>query len=148
MKKYQLPIFLKEIISQDIYERWLHRKAQTHVRRDRNRGNKNCTVGIYKIAIHRAVESSNGIDAYTGELLAWELLSVYDNNESKKLGRKYKAKFALLPTVDHVGDGTGPAHFKICSWRTNDAKNDLSFNEFLELCKKVVSASLTFTSNG
>ena len=26
---------------------------------------------------------------------------------------------------DHVGDGLGAADFKICAWRTNDAKHDL-----------------------
>ena len=42
-----------------------------------------------------------------------------------------------MPTVDHVGDGLGEAEFKICAWRTNDAKSDLSYPEFIELCCKV-----------
>jgi hypothetical protein len=29
------------------------------------------------------------------------------------------------PTVDHVADGLIPSDFVICSWRVNDAKNDL-----------------------
>lgn len=141
LRKYQRPSFLNEVISQEIYERWLQRKAQAHVRRDRNRGNTHCTVSSYKQAIHKAVESSDGKDAYTNEYLAWELISTYDNDESRKHRRSYKAKFSMLPTVDHIGDGTGPADFKICAWRTNDAKNDLSFKEFLELCKIVVSVN-------
>jgi len=47
----------------------------------------------------------------------------------------------MLPSVDHIGDGKGPADFKICAWRTNDAKNDLSYDEFLELCRKVIAAA-------
>ena len=47
----------------------------------------------------------------------------------------------MLPSVDHVGDGKGAANFKICAWRTNDAKNDLSYEEFLELCRKVIAAA-------
>jgi hypothetical protein len=27
----------------------------------------------------------------------------------------------------------------ICSWRTNDAKSDLTRDEFVELCRKVIA---------
>lgn len=141
MRKYQLPENMFGLVDQDIYERWLHRKALSHVKRDRARGNTSATNEKYKIAIHQAVCESNGKDAYTNEGLDWSLLSQYDNEQSKKHGRHYKKQFALLPSVDHVGDGTGTANFKICSWRTNDAKNDLSLNEFIELCKKVVKTN-------
>ena len=137
-RKYATPGFLRGIVDQVVYGRWLHRKAVAHVRRDRKRGNPAATIEGYKIAIHKAVIESGGNDPYTGEALDWSLLSTYDNDESKKHGRRYKAKFALLPTADHVGDGTGPAIFKICAWRTNDAKNDLNLGEFVELCRKVV----------
>ena len=40
--------------------------------------------------------------------------------------------------MDHVGDGLGDADFKICAWRTNDAKNDLTYSEFVALCRRVV----------
>jgi hypothetical protein len=43
-----------------------------------------------------------------------------------------------LPTVDHVNDGLGPADFRICAWRTNDAKNDQSLDEFVALCRRVI----------
>ena len=87
-----------------------------------------------------AVLSSHGLDAYTGEKLNWTLISKYDNEMSKQLGRKYKHKFALLPTVDHVDDPRqGSGKFNICSWRTNDAKHDLGLDEFIELCEKVLA---------
>jgi hypothetical protein len=42
-------------------------------------------------------------------------------------------------TVDHVTAGDTESSFKICGWRTNDAKNDLSHAEFLEVCKAVLA---------
>ncbi len=71
----------------------------------------------------------------------WVLLGQYNNEASKMLSRDYKKTFALLPSVDHVGNKTKPANFKICAWRTNDAKSDLSYDDFLELCRKVVAAA-------
>jgi hypothetical protein len=59
MKKYQRPEFLASAVSQIQYERWLHRKAEAHVRRDRKRGNMAATNASYKAAIHRAVEDSD-----------------------------------------------------------------------------------------
>lgn len=138
MRKYTTPQFLLRIVSQDKYEKWLSRRASAHVKRDRKRGNQTATVAAYKVAMHRAISESEGRDAYTGELLDWRLISQYDNADSKKGGRKYKQRFALLPSVDHIGDGMSEADFKICSWRTNDAKNDLPYLEFVKLCRLVV----------
>lgn len=84
------------------------------------------------------VESS-GMDAYTGEMLDWTILSKYNNAESSIQKRAYKHSFAKLPTVDHVGDGSGDPEFRICSWRVNDAKHDLLYADFVELCRLVVS---------
>lgn len=135
---YDLPKFLNELISPVVYSRWLQRKASTHAKRDRKRGNTKATVLSYKQAIHAAVVASNGNDAYTGEQLNWSLISQYDNDESKSRGRAYKKELAALPTVDHIGDGLGAPEFVICSWRTNDAKHDLTLNEFLSLCRSVL----------
>lgn len=133
-----MPTFLKHLIDQTVYERWLRRKAQAHVKRDRRRGNKTAVGEAYRGAIHAAVELSGGRDSYTGEQLNWSLISKYDNDESKLKGRAYKKMLAHLPTIDHVGDGTGIADFRICGWRTNDAKHDLDFGEFLEVCRTVL----------
>lgn len=141
MRKYQLPKFLEDVITQAHYERWLHRKALAHIKRDRKRGNGTITNEQYKLAIHKAVEESKGKDAYTDEQLDWTLLSTYDNDESKELKSLYKKKFALLPSVDHIGNQSDQIEFKICGWRTNDSKNDLDYNEFVDLCKKVVNAA-------
>ncbi|MCU1136993.1 hypothetical protein [Stenotrophomonas maltophilia] len=137
MKKYALPAFLESIVTDDAYERWLFRKAQAHVKRDRLRGHT-CTGSGYRSAIHAAVILSNGLDAYTGEKLNWALISTYDNDASKEGRHEYKAGLALLPTVDHVNADATAASFKICGWRTNDAKHDLSVDAFLDLCRSVL----------
>ncbi len=138
-RKYELPDFLEDVLTQAEYDRWLHRKAAAHVRRDRRRGNKAATNQLYKIAIHTEVTASGGCDAYTGEKLDWHLMGQYDNEKSKKGKRSYKARFGLLPTADHVNDGRGPADFRICAWRTNDAKSDPPLEEFIALCERVVT---------
>jgi len=137
-RKYRLPPFMPDSVTQTVYERWLRRKAQAHVKRDRRRGNDSAIGETYRAAIHVAVENSSSHDAYTGQVLDWSLISKYNNDDSKERGREYKKEFALLPTIDHVGDGTGPADFKICGWRTNDAKHDLELNEFLRVCRSVL----------
>jgi hypothetical protein len=138
-RKYQLSSTMAALIDQTPYERWLARKASAHVRRDRKRGNSEVSIEAYKLAIHKAVEASGGKDAYTGEALGWNLISTYDNEHSRVGRRQYKASLGSLPTVDHVGDGLGPADFKICSWRTNSAKNDLNLLDFIDLCRRVVA---------
>ncbi|WP_260437723.1 hypothetical protein [Burkholderia stagnalis] len=79
-----------------------------------------------------------GRDDYTGEELDWTLLSKYANAESQEGRHHYKAGFALLPTVDHVDASASAVAFKVCAWRTNDAKNDLSVDGFIALCARVL----------
>ena len=108
------------------------------MRRDRKRGNAAAIGERYRVAIHAAVIASNGNDSYTGEPLEWERMSTYRNEESKARRREYKRELALLPTVDHVGDGLGAADFRICAWRTNDCKNDLTVDELVAFCLRIV----------
>jgi hypothetical protein len=136
--KYALPTFLVNIADQATYQRWLFRRAQAHVKRDRKRGNTTAIGEAYRVAIHTAVTASNGRDAYTGEMLDWARLSHYSNLDSIEGGRAYKHGFAKLPTIDHVGDGLGAADFKICGWRINDAKHNLDVPAFLNVCKAVL----------
>ncbi len=137
MNKYLLPECIRAQCNQAKYSTWLHRKAMAHVRRDRKR-EKTCTVAQYKAEIHAAVCESGGRDFYTGESLQWSLISTWDN-ESAKGGRvKYKKSLALLPTGDHTVDEYGRQKVVICSWRVNDAKSDLTLEEFYELCDRVL----------
>ena len=133
-----MPTFLEDVVTPEAYERWLRRKAIAHVKRDRKRG-FTCTVALYKEVIHGAVVLSDGKDAYTGEALDWKLISTYKNDDSKKGRHGYKAGFALLPTMDHVTAEATEASFRVCGWRTNDAKNDMPLATFLELCEKVLN---------
>jgi hypothetical protein len=136
-----MPPFLENVVSPEAYERWINRRAIAHVKRDRKRGHLTATRALYKESIHAAVILSAGKDFYTGEKLHWQLISKYDNSESKKGKHGYKSGFALLPTVDHVNAEATEASFRICAWRTNDAKNDLSHELLIELCVKVLNHS-------
>ena len=138
-RKHTIPKFVEDVVHPDTYERWLARKAAAHCKRDRSRGCAGVTQSLYKEAIHAAVLLSEGRDAYTGEWLNWDLISTYKNEDSKTGKHAYKSGFALLPTVDHIAAGATEASFRICAWRTNDAKSDLSSEEFIELCLKVVT---------
>ena len=139
MERYALPNCLIGRTKVAVYKRWLARKAQAHRRRDRKRGNHTATITEYKQAIHEAVIASGERDRFTGEDLDWSLISTYDNELSKAQRRKYKAALSLLPTVDHIDDGTGPANFQICGWRTNDMKNDIPCDDFIGFCRSVVA---------
>ena len=137
-KKHLLPHALEGKTTQEAYSRWLSRKAAAHVKRDRLRGHL-CSNSTYKDLIHHAVIECGGNDFYTGESLDWSLLSTYCNEKSKAGRHKYKAGFSLLPTVDHYEASSKEASFRICAWRTNDAKNDLNETDFIDLCKRVVA---------
>ena len=134
--KYKLPSVLAEKCSQKDYTHWLSTKAAAHVKRDKNRGNIVATREMYKRAIHEAVCAGGDRDAYTGKTLNWYLIRTYDNAAAKKGGREYKKKFADLPTLDHEDEGRAHPHFKICSWRTNDCKHDLSVEELAVFCRE------------
>jgi hypothetical protein len=137
-KRYSLPDCLVGKTDEPAYVRWLRRKAAAHVKCDRKRCDWPITGERYRQLIHQAVKRCEGRDYYTGEELHWGLLSKY-SNEKSQLGRSaYKADFALLPTADHVPGTDDKYDFVICSWRTNDAKNDLGHDEFIALCRRVV----------
>jgi hypothetical protein len=136
---YDLPPFLDGIVDRNTYVRWLRRKAAGHLKRDRNRGNIIADGASYRLGIHEAVLRSNGNDEYTGRGLRWDLISQYDNDKAAADRRRYKREFYNLPTVDHVGDGLAEADFAICSWQVNDAKHDQTLDEFVEMCRSIVS---------
>src|SRR3989339_1284747 len=133
-----LPSFLEGQVHPLVYERWLARKAAAHLKRDRKRGYESISAAAYRDEIHEAVLRSEGNDVYTGEKLDWSLISTYNNNDSENGKHCYKASFALLPTVDHIESSVSKSGLCICSWRTNDAKHDLSHQTFIELCKKIL----------
>lgn len=136
LRRYKLPPCIT--INQDTYDRWLTRKARSVKQRGREQDSVDYGgLSIYKNAIHDAVCKSNGKDFFTGEQLDWSLLSKWNNGEAKEGKSEYLRKFSFLPTVDHY-DGRTKLNFVICSSKVNDAKNHMSHDEFLELCRKVI----------
>ena len=133
------PVPLELGIDQATYVRWLRRKAAAHLKRDRLRCEHEITGEEYRHLIHTAVVRQGATDFYTGERLDWSLISTYSNEHSKVGRMVYKAGFALLPTVDHIMGDNGRYEFAICAWRTNDCKSDLTYPEFLDLCRSVVA---------
>ncbi|HSS21244.1 MAG TPA: hypothetical protein VLL54_14315 [Pyrinomonadaceae bacterium] len=138
-KKYLLPGFLIGRCTADDYLKWLSGRAVSHVRRDRKRGHTEARREAYMIAINAAVLRSGGVDDYTGENLAWESINTYDNAKSQEGRRLYKKSLGMMPTVDHFGDDLTADEFRICSWRTNDCKNDLSDEELVDFCRTVLA---------
>ena len=131
------PHFLE--IEQERYSKWLNNRAKSHVRRDALKfPTKKISTELYKIKIHEAVKNSNGIDYYTGEELAWDKISTYNNLQSKKEKDNYFKKFHNMPTVDHEYINEEEFDLRICSFRTNDCKNRLSYNELLSFCEKIL----------
>ncbi|WP_157974651.1 hypothetical protein [Lewinella sp. IMCC34183] len=122
------------------YQEWLYSKAKSHYKRDkkRSKGEFRFTHKDYRLAINKAFLKSKGLDFYTNEKLDWSLVGTYDNRKSQKGRRNYKSKFALLPTIDHTYEENEPIDIVICGWRTNDAKNDLKIDEFVNLCELVI----------
>jgi hypothetical protein len=138
--KYPLPPCLTGKCDQKKYSKWLDRKANAHVVRDRKRhGQTSCTVAKYKLEIHEAVKAGGDRDFYTGEHLDWSLISTFDNDKAKAGRSIYNKLLWLLPTVDHTLDEHGKQKFVICSWKINDAKSDLSLQEFHALCEMVLN---------
>jgi hypothetical protein len=45
----------------------------------------------------------------------------------------------LLSVGSHLFELDGTWRLVICAWRTNDAKNDMSYAEFFALCQRVVA---------
>jgi hypothetical protein len=141
--KYHTPNFIlpkgrtKKEIDVD-YQIWLDRKASAHRKRDKSRfTDENLpSKEQYKQAIHKAVVLSEGRDFYTGEMLEWSLLGTFGREED---GIKNYKKEPKLPTVDHLnGRSNIDLLFVITGWAVNDAKNDLSYEDFLTLCEKVL----------
>ena len=123
-------------LSDEKYSELIQRKAVAVTRRDKRRGGKYSVKEAIE-AIHQAFHRCNGFDPYDGSKLDPELLGTYDNNRSKEKGAAYKREMAMLPTIDHVTAKPVP-DFEIVSWQTNDAKGDMSPDEFIAYCHRVV----------
>ena len=123
-------------LSDEDYSDLIRKKAVAVTRRDKRRDGK-YTVKQAIEAINQAFHRCNGFDPYDGSKLDPGLLGEYKNEEAKAEGAEYKKRFAMLPTIDHV-TAKPVADFEIVSWQTNDAKGDMSPDEFIAYCHRVV----------
>ncbi len=139
---YALPDALRGFCSETSYRQWLTRKANAHLIRDRKRWHSTASVKDYMIAIHSAVIDAGRYDYYTGEELDWGLVDKHSNEQSSAGWTSYKRMLAMMPMVNHAGDVPGDLDLRICSWRTDDAKSDLTLEEFVALCAKVVEHNI------
>ena len=91
---YDPPAWVKS--DSDTYKRWLNRKANSRMKRDRKRG------GTYRVkeamdAINEEMNRSDGIDPYVGNPMDSELLGAYNNTQSKER-RRLQAR--VLPATN------------------------------------------------
>ena len=119
------------------YSKFLTRKAAALRRRDAKRGGT-YSLAEAKQAIHKAFCESDGLDPYDGLPMDPALIGQYDNATSKRGRTAYKKWFSRLPTVDHV-NAEPVAEFMVLSWQTNDAKGDMSPEEYIAHCRAVVA---------
>jgi hypothetical protein len=90
LAKYPFPSFLEGRCTPSVYLKWLDKKATTLLKRDKQRRKPyalNVFPALYKQKIHDAVTSGGQYDPYTGESLAWELISKWDSSHTLPLGR-------------------------------------------------------------
>ena len=122
------------------YSELIRKKAVAVTRRDKKRDGKYRVKEAIE-AIHQAFHRCNGLDPYDGSKLDPELLGEYKNDKAKAQGAAYKRRFAMLPTIDHVKAEPIP-DFQIVSWQTNDAKGDMTPEEFIAYCRRVADIRL------
>jgi hypothetical protein len=137
--KYSLPCFLEGRFTLAAYRKWLLVKARSLHLRDLKRGRPYAKEGTwteYREKIHGAVLAGGERDPFSGAALQWELVSTWDDKKARESGQEYFKRFYLLPTVDH----TDPAlfDFEICSLLVNSCKNQLTPQQFIGLCRKIV----------
>ena len=134
-RKYEPPAWVG--LDADAYAKYLTRKGSALRRRDAKRGGSYSLVEA-KTAIHKAFCESDGLDPYDGMPMDPSLIGTYDNDSSKLKRAGYKKQFSRLPTVDHI-NGEPVAEFMVISWQTNDAKGDMTPDEYINHCRAVVA---------
>jgi hypothetical protein len=146
--KNRLPDFILAAgVEHGRFTRWLNGRVREHRERDRKREGKTGKMppkpAVYREIILNAVIRCGGRDEYTGERLDWEKIGTWNNSEAQKRGAPYKRLFRHMPTVDHAHEEDGLPRslddIRICSWEINDAKGDLSLEQFEALCRRVLN---------
>ena len=138
---YPLPSFLGGIVSSRDYNIIVYHRASAMQERDRHRKIAiafTVHVRAYSDSMNSAVFRSGQTDPYTGDMLDWGLVRQWNDNDEKNQGVDFMKKFALMPTFSHV-DLYHSVGFEVCSWRITTCKSSLTGQQFVDLCKRVVS---------
>jgi hypothetical protein len=137
---YEFPAFLKGVCAPAVYRKWLDTRAKQEYKRDVAL-KRPCAAAesktLYKQAIHDAVVAGNALDPFTGSALQWDLIETWGNAAPRYKTNREK-EFSLLPTVDHIDPSSPVLGFEICSWLVNDSKGNLSAQEYVDYCGRVV----------
>ena len=133
---YPLPPFLMGAVSLKDYRKWLDMKGQNLRIRDlklKRPYAKPNSVMMYKQKINQAVLDGGQFDPYTGEKINWGLIS---REKTLKKANFIDSGYAMHPAVDH----TDPEifEFEICSWISNESKNCMTPDQFVDFCRKVI----------
>jgi hypothetical protein len=139
---YFLPDFLHGVLTLDQYRKWIEDKSHHVFVKDRKR-RRPCVAGHscadYKMAIHQAICANGPLDPFTGEEMAWNLVGVLDPDKAREDKNIFMKKYGLLPSIDHTNPAAIELDFEVCSLLVNACKNNLTADEFVGMCKKVVA---------
>ena len=93
----------------------------------------------YFTAVCKAIKSCEGKDYYTGKPLNWQItLEPKKESPDREKQGVETAERQERVTFDHLnGRNLEDLQFALCAGKTNDAKNDLTEDEFLALCEAV-----------
>ena len=93
---------------------------------------------VYFEAVCKALEKCENKDHYTGhsfESSAWEISLKLEEAEEKESWEEAEMRQNRI-TFDHVhGRDLRTLEFVLCAGKTNDAKNDLTQEDFINLCQ-------------
>ena len=134
MSNYEPPIWVK---SESInYKRWLNKMANRVVKHKRKYG-ESFNVKEAMDAIHQAMQLSDGIDPYDGTIMKSELIDTF-MMKGCTLDANSKKEFFRMPTIKYQSIEQ-TFDFEIMSMQSNEAKGEMSHEEYLNHCRAVVN---------
>ena len=134
MSNYEPPIWVKSESTN--YKRWLNKMANRVVKHKRKYGESH-NVKQTMDSIHQAMQLSDGIDPYDGTMMKSELIDTY-MMKGCTLDANSKKEFFRMPTIKYQSIEQSCV-FEIMSMQTNEAKGEMSHEEYLNHCRAVVN---------
>jgi hypothetical protein len=137
-QRWFLPPYLEGRCTLEQFRRWIFSHADVLLSRDKERGRPwalDACMELYKQIIYAAAQNAI-YDPFTGDLLQWESIGLWNPRKKDPAGHSVR-KFRLLPTADHVDPASDVLEIQICSWFMNGCKGNLNPSEFVAICRKV-----------